>query len=147
DHEPDDDLQRPRAHEKQQEAVDDERHEENLEGVRPEPRGEELEGVEVHIELAIARASRVVATSWTRNSRAPRSQARAHATAVARSRSSTGRPVTAPKNRLRDGPTATGYPNATIVASSSSTRKFCAAVLANPNPGSTAMRSFATPAP
>ena len=42
----------------------------------------------------------------------PRSQARAQAVAVARSRCSTGWPVTAPRNRLRDGPTSTGRPSA-----------------------------------
>src|SRR5437879_4922017 len=57
---------------------------------------------------ATARASRARATSCTRKIRAPRSHASAHATALARSRSSTGRPVAAPRNRLRDGPTTTG---------------------------------------
>src|SRR6185295_12011565 len=115
-HETDHDLQRARADEKQQETVDDERHQQDLEEIRPKPGGQELKGVDVHVGLVVAlasaRASRVRATSWTRNSRAPRSQARAHATAVARSRSSTGRPVAAPRKRLRDRPTATGYPNA-----------------------------------
>src|SRR6266566_1916827 len=148
-HETDDDLQRARPDEEQQEPVDDERHEQDLEEIRPEPRRQELEGVDVHgglvVALASARASCVSRASCTRNSRAPRSQARAQATAVARSRSSTGRPVAAPRNRLRDGPTATGYPKPTTVASSSSRRKFCSGVLANPKPGSTTIRSRATP--
>ena len=112
DHDPDDDLDRPRPDEKQEEAVDDERDEQDLKEIRPQPGGQKLKGVYVHgglvVALASARASRVSATSWTRNSRAPRSQARAKATAVARSRSSTGRPVAAPRNRFRDRPTATG---------------------------------------
>ena len=53
----------------------------------------------------------------TRKSRAPRSKASAHAAAVARSRSSTGRPVASPRNRLRDTPTSTGRPSATTASS------------------------------
>src|SRR5207247_9427825 len=151
DHQPDDDLHRPRPHEEEEEAVDDERDEQDLDDVRPEPRDEKPIRFEVHGALfvaahATARASRASATSWTRKRRAPRSQASAQATAVARSRSSTGRPVAAPRNRLRDGPTATGYPSPAIVASSSSKRRLGAGVLANPNPGSTTMRSRGTPA-
>src|SRR5437588_824919 len=93
-----------------------------------------------------ANAPNVSGASWPRNKRAPRSHASAHATAVARSRSSTGRPVAAPRKRLRDGPTATGYPKPTTVASSSSRRKFCSGPFANPNPGSTTIRSCGTPA-
>src|SRR5207249_4441597 len=149
DHHAHHDLHRPRAHEEQQEAVDHERDQDDLHDVRPEARDEEAVGFEVHRELVVAHAtwsaSRATAASWTRNTRAPRSHARAHATAVARSRSSTGRPVAWPRNRLRDGPTATGYPSPTTVASSSSSRKFCSGVLANPNPGSTTIRSRATP--
>src|SRR5207249_1990379 len=149
DHQADDDLNRPRAHEEQQEAVDGDRDDENLDRVGPEPGGEEAIGVEVHRARVVARAtskaSRARATSCTRKARAPRSHASAHAAAVARSRSSTGRPVAAPRNRLRDGPTTTGYPSPTTVASSSSSRKFCSGVLANPNPGSTTIRSRATP--
>src|SRR5437867_5421658 len=107
-----DDLHRPGAYEEQEEAVDHERDEQDLDHVRPELRDEKAIRFEVHRELVVARAtcsaSRATAASWTRNSRAPRSHARAHATAVARSRSSTGRPVACPRNRLRDGPTATG---------------------------------------
>src|SRR5256885_3418683 len=112
DHHTDDDRHRPRPHEEQEEAIDHERDENDLDHVRPEPGDEELVGFEVQFGLVVApatrSASRATPASWTRNRRAPRSHARAHATAVARSRSSTGRPVAAPRNRLRDGPTATG---------------------------------------
>src|SRR5207244_12551239 len=95
-----------------QKAREHERDEEDLHHFRPEPRDEAAVGFEVHrafVGAAAARsASRARAASWIRNSRAPRSHASAHATAVARSRSSTGRPVAAPRNRFRDGPTATG---------------------------------------
>src|SRR5205823_1933626 len=104
-------LHRPGSHEEQQEAVDHERDQDDLDDVRPEARDEEAVGFEVHRELVVAHAtrsaSRATTTSWTRNTRAPRSHARAHATAVARSRSSSGRPLSCPTNRLRDGPTAT----------------------------------------
>src|SRR2546422_8668803 len=107
-----DDGHRPRPDQEQQEPVDHERDEKDLDHVRPEPGDEELIGFEVQFGLVVApatrSASRATPASWTRNRRAPRSHARAHATAVARSRSSTGRPVAAPRNRLRDGPTATG---------------------------------------
>src|SRR5260370_39344094 len=111
EHHADDDLHGPRPHEKEEEAVDDEGHEQDLDDIRPQPWDEEPIGFEVHAGLVAAAtcsASRASAASWTRNRRAPRSQASAHATAVARSRSATGRPVAAPRNRLRDRPTATG---------------------------------------
>src|SRR3989475_8626069 len=111
-YQPDDDLHRPRPHEEEEEAVDHERDEQDLDDVRPEPRDQKAIRFEVHGALfvaahATARASRASATSWTRKRRAPRSQASAQATAVARSRSSTGRPVACPRKRLREGPTAT----------------------------------------
>src|SRR5438094_5537291 len=154
DHDAHHDLHRPRPDQEQQEAVDDGTDRQNLAHARPEPRDQEPVGFEVHGALvpfpvvapATRSASQASAASWTRNRRAPRSHASAHATAVARSRSSTGRPVAAPRKRLRDGPTATGYPKPTTVASSSSSRKFCSAPFANPNPGSTTMRSCGTPA-
>src|SRR4029077_13475025 len=144
------DLHRPRPDEEQQETIDHERDEKDLDHVRPKPRDKETVRFEVHRAFVVAAAtrsaSRARAASWTRNNRAPRSHASAHATAVARSRSSTGCPVAAPRNRLRDGPTATGYPKPTTVASSSSRRNFCSGCFANPTPGPPMIRSRAPPA-
>ncbi len=86
-------------------------------------------------------------TSCTRKSRAPRSHASAHAVAVAPSRASSGRPVTAPRNRLRDGPTSTGRPERLqrvelVEQQDDSARRSSR----SRSPGSTTVASGATPA-
>src|SRR5690606_16496435 len=87
------------------------------------------------------------ATSWTRIASAPANTATAHTAAVATSRAPTGSPVRRPRKALREGPTRTGLPSAARrrPTCASSTR-LSSKRLPNPMPGSTAMRSGATPA-
>ena len=56
-----------------------------------------------------------------------------------------GRPVILPRNDLREVPTSTGRPRATISSSRRSSSRLCATVLPNPMPGSSRIRSSATP--
>src|SRR5262249_36312603 len=114
------DLQRTGPHQEAEQRVEHVRDDEDLEQVTP-ARRRERQLPERHYgpprAEAKVRASRAAATSCTRKMRAPRSQASAHAAAVARSRACTGWPVTAPRNRLRDGPTTTGWPSACSASS------------------------------
>jgi hypothetical protein len=59
---------------------------------------------------------------------------------------STGRLVTSPRKRLRDGPTYSGRSRHRRASSPSSRARFCAGVLPKPSPGSTATASGAIPA-
>src|SRR5690606_31028043 len=97
---------------------------------------------------AMASASAFVATSWTRNTAAPCSRSTRLVAAVPTSRASgASRPVTAPMNRLREVPTASGRPSAWSSPSRAiRSRLSCAVSLAKPKPGSSRILPGSTPA-
>src|SRR5690606_8043027 len=96
---------------------------------------------------ATSSAWRTSRTSCTRNSRAPRVSACTHAAIVPGSRSSGGSPPDAsPTKRLRDGPTSTGAPIATMRSRSRRTAMLCSVRFAKPSPGSRTIASSGMPA-
>jgi hypothetical protein len=68
------------------------------------------------------------------------------AATLAGSRASTGRPVNAPSVDFRLQPTSSGLPSVNKACWCCSNAQLCAGVLPNPMPGSSAIRSAATPA-
>src|SRR5262249_11652836 len=93
------------------------------------------------------KASRTGATSWTRNTRAPRSYASTFVAIVAATRSSgSSWPVSRPRNDLREVPITTGRPSSTSSSRRRSSSKLRPTVLPNPTPGSSRIRPSAIPA-
>src|SRR4051794_23476850 len=92
-------------------------------------------------------ASATGATSCTRKIDAPRSYASTFVAIVPGTRSRGSRPVIFPRKLLRDVPTTTGRPIATISSSRRSSSRLCSTVLPNPMPGSSQTRSSGTPSP
>src|SRR5258706_348873 len=93
-----------------------------------------------------ASASRVAATSCTRTMRAPFCTAIIAAATLPARRSLAGRPVNVPIIDLRDTPARMGNPSDAYTSSRRSRATLCSSVLPKPNPGSSTMRSRATPA-
>src|SRR5262249_24219928 len=82
-----------------------------------------------NVAAATASASALAATSWTRTTLAPRSNASTLVATVPAIRSVTSRPVSRPRNDLRDVPTTIGRPMATISSSRRSSSRLCSSVL------------------
>src|SRR5262245_51721879 len=120
-----------------------------LEHAVPAEDGETLE-LEDHLGTAAATvsASTCSRTSWTRKITAPRSYASIAAARLAGSGPvvASGSPRIRPSDRLRERPTSTGRPSATISPSRPRSSKFCSTVLPNPKPGSRQIRSSGMPA-
>ncbi len=97
---------------------------------------------------ATRRVRAMCATSCTRTMSAPDAMARATVAAVASTRSSGGAPSSSsPRNRFRLVPTSSGSPPSAAFSSASrwSSSRFSAVPLPKPMPGSTMIRSRATP--
>src|SRR5918999_5239536 len=102
----------------------------------------------VTVAAATVRASRTGATSCTRKTLAPRSNANTLVAMVPGNRSPSGRPpASLPRKLLREVPTTTGRPIATISSRRRSSSRLCATVLPKPMPGSSHTRSSGTPWP
>src|SRR3954452_20896803 len=100
------------------------------------------------VAAATVSASTLGATSWTRKTVAPRSRARTLVATVPATRSAaTSRPVSLPRNDLRDVPITSGRPSAASSSRRRSSSRLCSSVLPKPMPGSSSTRSSATPWP
>src|SRR5690606_36399511 len=97
------------------------------------------------IASATRTTSRIDRTSCTRTHSMPASASAATAAAVANSRSSTGRPVSAPRNDLRDGPTTSGRPSRRSSPIRAMMRGTSSARVPKPSPGSSRMRERSMP--
>src|SRR3954462_8165691 len=100
-----------------------------------------------NVAAVTASASAVAATSWTRNTRAPRSNAITLVATVAYTRSVTSRPVIRPRKLLRLVPMTSGRPSAVSSSRRRSSSRLCSSVLPKPIPGSSWIRSSGTPWP